>query len=231
MELMQTIGELEDALVKWCEDNSVDLCATADRKLLLRAAFPPREFAKREETVESAGLAPSATLFASPHGFPLSEPKQDRRTKPDAFKGIGVGCRIEALVEALSVCVHSTRHFGSSALSRLSQALLSYFKRLLGPEVPFNIDAAKQLQQCGRGSQDVPVFWQSGRRRGGTPWKYIGWLGLCCTRQHCIQKGFVIVKGSLIKGGGVLANKARLLGTEMMPSLKSAMQTVCQRAH
>jgi len=66
VETVQTIGELEDAIVKWCEENAVELNAAGSRKLLLRAAFPPREFAKREETVESAGLAPSATLFASP---------------------------------------------------------------------------------------------------------------------------------------------------------------------
>ncbi|CAJ1352976.1 unnamed protein product [Effrenium voratum] len=61
MELTQTLGELEEAVERWCKDQGLaglDGCH-------LRTAFPPRTYPDSEQTIEAAGLAPSATLFVA----------------------------------------------------------------------------------------------------------------------------------------------------------------------
>jgi len=71
MEASATIGALEDAVSRWCEEEgfqegtAMAAGAPSGGNVVLRAAFPPRVFQDRNETLEGAGLVPSATLFAS----------------------------------------------------------------------------------------------------------------------------------------------------------------------
>jgi len=59
MEATQTIGALEDALEAWQGGDG------PKKRRPLRTAFPPRTYTDRSQTLEEAGLMPSATLFAS----------------------------------------------------------------------------------------------------------------------------------------------------------------------
>mmetsp|Transcript_127182 Transcript_127182/g.231083 ORF Transcript_127182/g.231083 Transcript_127182/m.231083 type:complete len:662 (-) Transcript_127182:155-2140(-) len=64
MELSHTVGDLEEALARWHAENGLTAAEPIDHKRrLLRTAFPPRSYADRTQTLEQAGLAPSATLF------------------------------------------------------------------------------------------------------------------------------------------------------------------------
>lgn len=69
MEPTATIGSLWEALAKWRRENGVP---RAEPSCVLRTAFPPRSYVNMDETLEAAGLTPSATLFVSansePHG-------------------------------------------------------------------------------------------------------------------------------------------------------------------
>lgn len=63
MELRQTIGDLEDALDRWRSDKG--LSKPEGKKLVLRTAFPPSSYIDRGQSLEMAGLTPSATLFVA----------------------------------------------------------------------------------------------------------------------------------------------------------------------
>ncbi|CAE7590656.1 Ubxn11 [Symbiodinium sp. CCMP2456] len=62
MEFGDTVGDLWRALSEWRSKNRV---ARARPGCVLRTAFPPKSYTDRTETLEAAGLTPSATLFVS----------------------------------------------------------------------------------------------------------------------------------------------------------------------
>lgn len=62
MEFGDTVGDLWRALSEWRSKNRV---ARARPGCVLRTAFPPKAYTDRTETLEAAGLTPSATLFVS----------------------------------------------------------------------------------------------------------------------------------------------------------------------
>ncbi|CAE7469341.1 Ubxn11 [Symbiodinium natans] len=62
MEFGDTVGDLWQALADWRSKNRV---ARARPGCVLRTAFPPKAYTDRSETLEAAGLTPSATLFVS----------------------------------------------------------------------------------------------------------------------------------------------------------------------
>ncbi|CAK0909581.1 unnamed protein product, partial [Prorocentrum cordatum] len=68
MEASATIGELEDALARWCADRGLE--PPLGERQVLRGAFPPTGYADRSQTLAGAGLTPTATLFvaAEPSG-------------------------------------------------------------------------------------------------------------------------------------------------------------------
>merc|ERR1719265_2388613 len=61
MEHSQTIGDLEDALITWCNEHGVPIADT--NQIVLRTAFPPQGYPDRWRTLEDAGLIPTASLF------------------------------------------------------------------------------------------------------------------------------------------------------------------------
>lgn len=78
----QLIGDLEDAVSKWCEEH-MDSAPGAlgsqratdgpdQRRIILRTTFPQRTYEDRAQTLAAAGLTPSATLFVSAAGVESS---------------------------------------------------------------------------------------------------------------------------------------------------------------
>mmetsp|Transcript_87591 Transcript_87591/g.157867 ORF Transcript_87591/g.157867 Transcript_87591/m.157867 type:complete len:705 (-) Transcript_87591:104-2218(-) len=67
MEPTHTIGNLEDALEKWCSENS----HAGLKGSHLRTPFPPQTFTDRDQSLADAGLTPSATLFVAVEPSPL----------------------------------------------------------------------------------------------------------------------------------------------------------------
>jgi len=63
METSHCIGDLEDALAKWRASHSLPDAGTGGRRFELRTAFPRKAYSDRSQTLEEAGLVPSATLF------------------------------------------------------------------------------------------------------------------------------------------------------------------------
>lgn len=65
MEPHATIGALWQALSCWRKKNCI-ACPEADgRQCCLRSAFPPRTYTDKQQTLQAAGLLPSATLFVT----------------------------------------------------------------------------------------------------------------------------------------------------------------------
>eukprot|EP00928_Gymnodinium_smaydae_P018063 TRINITY_DN16878_c1_g2_i1.p1 TRINITY_DN16878_c1_g2~~TRINITY_DN16878_c1_g2_i1.p1 ORF type:complete len:724 (-),score=138.54 TRINITY_DN16878_c1_g2_i1:6-1919(-) len=66
MELAQTVGDLEAAVLRWhMGAEGVTQQPQQSQRALLRSAFPPRQYTDVSETLEKAGLTPTATLFAA----------------------------------------------------------------------------------------------------------------------------------------------------------------------
>jgi len=65
MEPHATIGALWDALAQWRADNGVARAGAGGKQCCLRTAFPSRVFTDFGQSLEAAGLTPSATLFVS----------------------------------------------------------------------------------------------------------------------------------------------------------------------
>lgn len=61
LELQQLVGDLEDAVDRWCAEQSLP----GLKGCHLRTAFPPQTHADRDQAICDAGLAPSATLFVA----------------------------------------------------------------------------------------------------------------------------------------------------------------------
>ncbi|CAJ1339388.1 unnamed protein product [Effrenium voratum] len=62
MEFNSTVGELWQALAEWRSKNKVP---RARPGCVLRTAFPPKSYSDKSQTLQEAGLTPSATLFVS----------------------------------------------------------------------------------------------------------------------------------------------------------------------
>merc|ERR1712094_121725 len=65
MEPHATLGNLSDALARWRADNCVPLGGANGKQPVLRTAFPPRAYTDLSQTLQDAGLSPTATLFVS----------------------------------------------------------------------------------------------------------------------------------------------------------------------
>eukprot|EP00927_Polykrikos_kofoidii_P065420 TRINITY_DN61177_c0_g1_i1.p1 TRINITY_DN61177_c0_g1~~TRINITY_DN61177_c0_g1_i1.p1 ORF type:complete len:677 (+),score=108.17 TRINITY_DN61177_c0_g1_i1:88-2118(+) len=65
MEMHATVGDVWNALEAWRKSNGVVRAGSDGRQCTLRTAFPPREYTDTRQTLEAAGLTPSATLFIS----------------------------------------------------------------------------------------------------------------------------------------------------------------------
>lgn len=63
MEPFQCIGELEDALAHWRAQRGLLDDGDHSRRFQLRTAFPRKVYSTRSQTLEEAGLTPSASLF------------------------------------------------------------------------------------------------------------------------------------------------------------------------
>jgi hypothetical protein len=63
MEPSQVIGDLEDALVSWRAGRGIAISEEHGRRWQLRTAFPRKVYSDRAQTLEEAGLTPSASLF------------------------------------------------------------------------------------------------------------------------------------------------------------------------
>lgn len=61
MEHSQTIGDLEDAVVDWCNIHNMPIAPSS--QILLRTAFPPQGYPDRSRSLMDAGLTPTASLF------------------------------------------------------------------------------------------------------------------------------------------------------------------------
>lgn len=61
MEHVQTVGDLEDAVVAWCSEHNVPIAASS--QIVLRTAFPPQAYCDRSKTLADVGLIPTASLF------------------------------------------------------------------------------------------------------------------------------------------------------------------------
>lgn len=61
MEVFQTVGDIEDALTRWSSSTG----APRPRRGSLRTAFPPQTYSDRQQTLQAAGLTPTATLFVA----------------------------------------------------------------------------------------------------------------------------------------------------------------------
>jgi len=64
MEPSAAVGAIWHALEAWRARNGVP-ALPAGKCATLRSAFPPRSYHDRAETLQDAGLVPSATLFVS----------------------------------------------------------------------------------------------------------------------------------------------------------------------
>lgn len=65
MEPHATIGGLLDALATWRSKHKIPKAGVDGRQCCLRSAFPPCTYTDHEQTLEAAGLMPSAKLFVS----------------------------------------------------------------------------------------------------------------------------------------------------------------------
>lgn len=65
MEPHATVGDLWNALEAWRKSHRVPRAGADGRPCTLRTAFPPRSYTDKSQTLEAAGLTPSATLFIS----------------------------------------------------------------------------------------------------------------------------------------------------------------------
>jgi len=68
MEPHATIGALWDALGRWRAKHSMARMGVDGRQWSLRSVFPPCTYSDHEQTLDGAGLTPSATLFVSVEG-------------------------------------------------------------------------------------------------------------------------------------------------------------------
>jgi len=68
MEFNATLGDLWEALAEWRSKNKVGRARPGS---VLRTAFPPKSYTDRSQTLQDAGLTPSATLFV---GYEDSQP-------------------------------------------------------------------------------------------------------------------------------------------------------------
>eukprot|EP00435_Cladocopium_sp_Y103_P030580 s734_g7.t1 len=69
-EFHTTLGDLWEALADWRSKNRV---GRARSGCVLRTAFPPKSYTDRSQTLQDAGLTPSATLFV---GYEDSQPSE-----------------------------------------------------------------------------------------------------------------------------------------------------------
>lgn len=69
-EFHTTLGDLWEALADWRSKNRVGRARTG---CVLRTAFPPKSYTDRSQTLQDAGLTPSATLFV---GYEDSQPSE-----------------------------------------------------------------------------------------------------------------------------------------------------------
>lgn len=65
MENHATIGALWEALDRWRSQHSLARAGADGRRCSLRTAFPPKAYVDRAQTLEAAGLTPSAAMFVS----------------------------------------------------------------------------------------------------------------------------------------------------------------------
>ena len=65
MEPRAAVGAIWDALEAWRSRSGVPGLPASGKRVTLRSAFPPRSYHDRAETLQDAGLVPSATLFVS----------------------------------------------------------------------------------------------------------------------------------------------------------------------
>lgn len=65
MEPSHTVGALWEALEAWRSRNKIARAGADGRRCCLRTAFPPKSYSDFHQTLASAGLTPSATLFIS----------------------------------------------------------------------------------------------------------------------------------------------------------------------
>jgi hypothetical protein len=63
MEAFHSVGDLQDAVDRWRVEHGFQDHGSEIRRFQLRTAFPPKVYADREQTLQEASLAPSATLF------------------------------------------------------------------------------------------------------------------------------------------------------------------------
>lgn len=69
-EFHTTLGDLWEALADWRSKNRVGRARTG---CVMRTAFPPKSYTDRSQTLQDAGLTPSATLFV---GYEDSQPSE-----------------------------------------------------------------------------------------------------------------------------------------------------------
>lgn len=63
-----TVGVVWDAVAKWGKEHGMLLVDGKGMPRALRTAFPPRTYTDKAETLQAAGLVPSATLFVAAAG-------------------------------------------------------------------------------------------------------------------------------------------------------------------
>jgi len=65
MEPNASVGSLWEAMERWRSKHSIARACAGGRQCSLRSAFPPRTYSDRGQTLQAAGLTPSATLFVT----------------------------------------------------------------------------------------------------------------------------------------------------------------------